>query len=1109
MPFSSSRTLCAQLVYITVEAQQSTGSWSSIESMEALAEHLLAPSPLRSQGTHEAQGVLVRAGPGTGKTVSLQQLTRIIAKRLLAAVPAPMPETAPGGRRGSSSSSSVDPATGGPGVGLVPMLLSVQRLASYMKQRGGIGGGGDLLRAYIDTEYSGPERDLLAQAYQLRALVVSIDGVDEAASLKTRIEDLVVGQLAPMGVRTVVSSRPEGVRLERYADWNVMNLSPLSDEQQHIAIQAQLKNSTTFESLQSLSKARRQGGTTAQVAICEALAVSEGVSTHYDAITAHVKSSVGETDVDGILERILNLFDEATKVPVMLSMYVLCLAALKPTTALSTTRLELYKNSVRGALRRKFPDDVETGFMAGRMLAKMAVANHLAQRREFTSLDVQQVLADEPDELALWQRLDAEGGTDAEGVPLIKTLEIGEAGSSASAEHASKYQFAHLSFQESFFAEALCAPVQEKENERASQAGEGLLVSGELAASVQVVWSRGSLKLLNDRWLLNTFTICGGVLGSIVGEHLGSNLTDLRLTEHQVKTFIALEWEALRGRTKLARIVLSCGKGADMIDEKSPGVVKLAAILADSSELPALTSLDFGNPVRIGVAAAAHIAAACSQRKGLRLTAPVHAAEFSSLSDADAVLITATLRNVASVSSSALESFAAVADVSACGGGFRITSKSDPTICLADVLKEAGTQASAYTKDLASAALLAGYSVNELRSGMRLSTAELGDAGCSAVSICASMGSGPPTAATLRELADNMLALELVATASTSEYEDLKALTIEDLRNAECKGVPGDSELERVLQSAELEDAKTVGTKALIDASAKDLSDTNAAVLMWAIALYCSKDLNEISLSKNRCGPLAASVVGQFLRFNRTVSKLDLHENAVGDEGAKLIAKALAVNSTLATLRLSVNNLTKAGAEMVFEGVASNYALQSLTLETSAGTMSPGIDIRPLKGLVPADQINLSSRNFGLLSALVVAKLVKAYKPQLVEFAIDRNALKYEGAAEVAEMLKTNDDIRTLDVRFCALGPEGIKVLCEALKVNTSVEKVLALANNLGEHGAKAVEDLLRTKPDPETLRHFDLQDNLFPSENKKALRDLASKRAPNLRLVIDAVDSF
>jgi hypothetical protein len=66
---------------------------------------------------------------------------------------------------------------------------------------------------------------MLLQAYEMRALVCVVDGVDEAAAMKGRIEDLVLKQLVPNGLRTVVSSRPEGVRVERYTNFFVADLS--------------------------------------------------------------------------------------------------------------------------------------------------------------------------------------------------------------------------------------------------------------------------------------------------------------------------------------------------------------------------------------------------------------------------------------------------------------------------------------------------------------------------------------------------------------------------------------------------------------------------------------------------------------------------------------------------------------------------------------------------------------------------------------------------------------------------------------------------------------------------------------------------------------------
>jgi len=159
--------------------------------------------------------------------------------------------------------------------------------------------------------------------------------------------------------------------------------------------------------------------------------------------------------------------------------------------------------------------------------------------------------------------------------------------------------------------------------------------------------------------------------------------------------------------------------------------------------------------------------------------------------------------------------------------------------------------------------------------------------------------------------------------------------------------------------------------------------------------------------------------------------------------------------------------------------------------------MSPGIDIHRLKGVVPADVIDFSSRHLGPLSAAIIAKLIERYRPQLHSLEIDKNAILKEGAKYIAEMLKTNDEIKTLDVRFCSLGPEGMAALVEALQVNTSVDRLLAISNHLGSKGAEVFHGALLPTS---SLRFITLQDNLIPPEAMAALRDAAAK-VPGLQL--------
>lgn len=1066
-----------QIVSISIDTKDVSddmGSWKTIVNTDDLAVQLVRPSAGRPQGTHEAQGVLLRAGPGTGKTVSMHQLTRLIAKRLLAAS-----GSSPAGRTGASHS-AVEPAEqAGPGVGLVPMLISVQRLATYMKRyRWELGGVDDLLRSYIGQEFCGDERAVLLQAYQMRALVCAIDGVDEAAALKSRIEDLVVDKLAPFGVRTIVSSRPEGVRLERYKSWVVMDLKPLSDAQQQVAIAGQIKNSNLYTSLSALSKLRRGGATD----------LTAG-SASYDAVAAHITSSCGAgVNVSAQVGRILDLFDQASVVPVMLSMIVLCLENLDATTELPTSRLHLYKSSVRASILRRSAS-LEEATSIGRMLAKVAVANHIAQHREFNGLDVWKVLSERyPQDFDLFKRLDA-----STGVPLIKTLEVGDTDATTD-EAASKYQFTHLSFQESFFAEALCAPVLPLDDKDPST-----LVNSDLAATVNAIWSRGALKLLNDRWLLNTFAICGGALGPVVAKHLGGKVTTLRMTEHQVKSLVALDWEALRGQPYLTHVILNVGKTADFTSEKAAGVQSLAKILDDKSELPALAVLDFGSPVSISTSAAAHLAAACVHRQKLRLYGKVCVSQFNSFSDSDAVLVAATLRGAFGVSVN-------VADACLLKDGvrYRIGVPSGAQKgTLADALKATGTQACP-PKDIASHLMLAGYGATDLRTMLGLTTGELGDLGFTANEIAAGLGSGPPSTSTLRELADHGLVMELVATQSLEAK-------LEDVRNAGCSGIPSDDDMDIATDMAKIPRACDPAIQQVrgVDATKLKMTDAEGAALIWALALYGGKSLGDITMGKNAIGIKTATAISQFLRFNKSVKGVDLNENQMDDACLKIIGKALTINGTLEKLRLSDNPFGKQGTEAIIEGIFGNCSLKHVALESNGGFLGgssglgSGIDIAPLKGIQAGEKIDLESRSVGPFSSYLISKMMEKYRPQVSELIMLKNPIRPEGAGFLAEMIKGNDDVKLLDLRFCALGPEGFKLICNALKVNTSVEKALLLTNSVSSEGAKAFDDLLaHIESHGTSLRYIDIQDNLIAPDLKALFKEKASSMK-FLRLIV------
>lgn len=151
-------------------------------------------------------------------------------------------------------------------------------------------------------------------------------------------------------------------------------------------------------------------------------------------------------ELNSLLERVIVFMEEVFRTPVLLSMLILCLANRKEGSSLPTTLIELYWTAMSGALRTA-AGLADAGDIPARLevMQQVAIANMLAERREFTSDDVVTALGSEG--MGVWEKLAAADGS----IPLIKTLE------QKTTSQPAIYQFRHLSFQEALFSKSLLA----------------------------------------------------------------------------------------------------------------------------------------------------------------------------------------------------------------------------------------------------------------------------------------------------------------------------------------------------------------------------------------------------------------------------------------------------------------------------------------------------------------------------------------------------------------------------------------------------------------------------------------------------------------------------
>ena len=84
---------------------------------------------------------------------------------------------------------------------------------------------------------------MLEQALEMRHVIVIIDGIDEAAGRKEAVGRFLRQGLVQKGMRVMATSRPEGVRVADYnAQFVVLDLDPLTQDQQRVAVEQQLES---------------------------------------------------------------------------------------------------------------------------------------------------------------------------------------------------------------------------------------------------------------------------------------------------------------------------------------------------------------------------------------------------------------------------------------------------------------------------------------------------------------------------------------------------------------------------------------------------------------------------------------------------------------------------------------------------------------------------------------------------------------------------------------------------------------------------------------------------------------------------------------------------
>jgi hypothetical protein len=112
-----------------------------------------------------------------------------------------------------------------------------------------------------------------------------------------------------------------------------------------------------------------------------------------------------------------------------------------------------------------------------------------------------------------------------------------------------------------------------------------------------------------------------------------------------------------------------------------------------------------------------------------------------------------------------------------------------------------------------------------------------------------------------------------------------------------------------------------------------------------------------------------------------------------------------------------------------------------------------------------------------------------------------KKAIGAEGASTLADALKVNTSVTTIGLAYNAIGSEGASALADALKVNASVTNLYLSVNAIGDEGALVLADALKMNT---SVTNLYLRDNAIDDEGASALVDMLQVNTSVTKINLD-----
>ncbi|KAF9551518.1 hypothetical protein EC957_008187 [Mortierella hygrophila] len=184
--------------------------------------------------------------------------------------------------------------------------------------------------------------------------------------------------------------------------------------------------------------------------------------------------------------------------------------------------------------------------------------------------------------------------------------------------------------------------------------------------------------------------------------------------------------------------------------------------------------------------------------------------------------------------------------------------------------------------------------------------------------------------------------------------------------------------------------------------------------------------------------------------------------------------------------RVGVRLQSRAMAEAFFSALEKARSVYELDISLHwACTTS---DLEALEDVLKKSRMSceLASKLIGEREFGILAEVLKT-NSTLTTLNLKYNSIGSDGAKAMAEVLKTNSTLTTLDLSNNSIGDDGAKAMAEALKTNSTLTTLDLFNNSIGDDGAKAMAEALKTNS---TLTTLNLEYNSIGDDGAKAMAE-------------------